>query len=116
MQVIVSADERTNGMLLEDSRVLPTRTRAGTSEAAAAIEYEATIDAQERVGTDVKGILNSGEKCKNRVKDNGADSRDRNLLLPGVPTINSVGRAEVMLGVDRDGFVDLFIALLSSLP
>ena len=116
MQVIVSADERTNGMLLEDSRVMPTRTRAGTSTAAAAMEYEATIDAQERVGVDVKGILNSGEKCKNNAEDNGINSRDRNLPLPGVPTINGVGRAEVMLGVDRDGFVDLFIALLSSLP
>ena len=114
MQVIVSADERTNGMLLEDSRVLPTRTQAGTS--AAAMEYEATVDAQERVGIDVKGVLTSEEKCKNRANDNKTDSRDRNLPLPGVPTINSVGRAEVMLGVDRDGFVDLFIALLSSLP
>ena len=114
--MIVSADERTNGMLLEDSRVLPTRTRAGTSAAAAAMDYEATIDAQERVGIDVKGILASDEKCKNRANDNSTDSRDRNLPFPGVPTINSVGRAEVMLGVDRDGFVDLFIALLSSLP
>ena len=114
--MIVSADERTNGMLLEDSRVLPTRTRAGTSAAAAAMDYEATIDAQERVGIDVKGILASDEKCKNRANDNSTDSRDRNLHFPGVPTINSVGRAEVMLGVDRDGFVDLFIALLSSLP
>ena len=118
MQVIVSADERTNGMLLEDSRVLPTRTRAGTSAvaAAAAMEYEATVDAQERVGADVKGILTSDKRRKNRSNYNSTDSRDRYLPFPGVPTINSVGRAEVMLGVDRDGFVDLFIALLSSLP
>ena len=62
---------------------------------------------------DTRPVIKQNTTIKNNINEN-------NTIKNKVELIESrekgVGRAEVILDVDRDGFVDLFITLLSSLP
>ena len=62
---------------------------------------------------DTRPVIKQNTTNKNNINKN-------NTIKNKVELIESrekgVGRAEVILDVDRDGFVDLFITLLSSLP
>jgi hypothetical protein len=92
VQIIVSADGRINGMLLSDSRRLSGNTMNTSGE-----------------GKDSDTTSTSTSKAKqNNTTSSGEPSATQEL--------KSTGIADVVLGVDRNGFVDLFIGLLSSIP
>ena len=94
VQIIVSSDDRINGMLLTDTRKL-------------------TGNAQ---NTSDKGIDNdttSASTSSSRAKQSDSSTTGRPSTTH---ELKSTGIADVVLGVNRDGFVDLFIELLSSIP
>ena len=94
VQIIVSSDDRINGMLLTDTRKL-------------------TGNAQ---NTSDKGIDNdttSASTSSSRAKQSDSSTTGRPSTTQ---ELKSTGIADVILGVNRDGFVDLFIELLSSIP
>ena len=92
VQIIVSSDDRINGMLLTDTRKL-------------------TGNAQ---NTSNKGIDNDTTSASSsRAKQSDSSTTGRPSTTQ---ELKSTGIADVVLGVNRDGFVDLFIELLSSIP
>lgn len=86
VQIIVSTDDRINGMLLTDNRT----------------PIEKTSDTTE------EGI--------NSDSTSSSTSTAKQSKSSTTQEVKSTGIADVVLGVDRDGFVDLFIELLASIP
>jgi hypothetical protein len=106
VQVIVSSDPRTNGMLM-DTRAIPQ-------------QFTAEKRTEKDSGKDVIDSEKSANVTMNRTEKfvRSRKVARKNCDVKGITTetVKKVGTVEVMLGVDRDGFVDLFMELLSSLP
>lgn len=86
------------------------------------VEYTMTVEVQIIVSSDsrVNGMLLQDTRPKSESTHNTAKASQSDSSCSGGPSatqeLKSTGIAEVILGVNRDGFVDLFIELLSSMP
>lgn len=94
VQIIVSSDDRINGMLLTDTRKL-------------------TGNAQNTSNKGIDNDTTSASTSSSRAKQSDSSTTGRPSTTQ---ELKSTGIADVVLGVNRDGFVDLFIELLSSIP
>ena len=123
VQVIVSDDDRINGMLFDDTRFVPPSPsnqapKSSRKVGEKVIQKNGMKDGEKEVEKEI--IYDGTEEVEKEVVKGGSSVGDTSTRfderIPGVKGPRNSGMAEVVLSVDRDGFVDLFMALLSSLP